>query len=160
MRVITLVRGEKSLVDDEDFERLSQHRWYAIQGRTTVYAQGAIRQPDGRIKSVGMHRFIMGEPVGMEVDHIDGDGLNNQQSNLRVASTAENQRNRTGINRNNRSGVRGVFWVKREGRWRAQICVDGKNIGLGDFAEFGEAVIARRQGELDHFGEFAPFYEN
>src|SRR3546814_3106867 len=76
-----------------------------------------------------MHRLIMNAPRGVEVDHINGNGLDNRRENLRLASTSQNQMNR----KRTRSacGFKGVTFNKGCGKWQAQIKRAGKNIYLG-----------------------------
>jgi len=95
-------------------------------------------------------------PEGMQIDHINGDGLNNRWQNLRLATKSQNQHNHTRLDRRNKSGVTGVSWDKRHGQWQAQIAIDHKKIHLGYFDEFGDAVAARRAAEVKYFGRFAP----
>ena len=88
MKEIPLTQGEVALVDDEDYEWLNQWRWYVLKARHTFYA---VRFDGGRTQS--MHREIMCNPVGKEVDHSDMDGLNNQRINLRIATRSQNHKN-------------------------------------------------------------------
>jgi hypothetical protein len=96
-------------------------------------------------------------PKGMEIDHKDGDGLNNQRSNLRLASKKQNQANR-GAPTNNRSGYKGVS-ANGRGGWRASIFVDGKTRRVGDYDTPLEAARAYNQAALAAFGEFAKLNE-
>lgn len=104
MKSIALTRGKHALVSDEDFERVSQYNWQARPYGRRWYASGRIT---GERRTDTMHRFIMGAPAGMDVDHINGDGLDNRRENLRVVTRAENLANR-GTFKNNKLGVRGV----------------------------------------------------
>ena len=85
MKEITLTQGYIALVDDEDYDVLSQFNWSVKIKKYTCYAQGWNRK--------SMHRMIMRCPDNMEVDHRDGDGLNNQKHNLKVCTHLENIRN-------------------------------------------------------------------
>ncbi len=115
MKEIRLTQGKVALVDDEDFEWLSKQKWNAHKIRETWYAtrHGA----DG---SFYMHRVIMNAPTDKLVDHIDGNGLNNQKGNLRIASNAENLWNQ-GRHKNNTSGYKGIYLDKRCNKWAVQI---------------------------------------
>tara|TARA_R110000764_G_scaffold28636_7_gene67423 strand:- start:1849 stop:2334 length:486 start_codon:yes stop_codon:yes gene_type:complete len=99
-----------------------------------------------------LHRVIMEAPDGMDVDHIDGNTLNNRKSNLRVCSHHENLMNRK-KHKNNKSGVKGVSWYKNLNKWHAQIQCD-KKIHLGYYDDFDEAVKVRKEAEEKYFGEF------
>lgn len=80
------------------------------------------------------------------IDHIDRNPLNNQINNLREVSRQCNMRN-SSDSRNNKSGVKGIIWDKNTNKWRARIMVDKKNIHLGSYTDFDNAVCARLAGE-------------
>lgn len=131
MKEILLNQGQVALVGDEDYEWLSQWKWYLIKNNELSYAYRAstaneIRQ--GSIKTIRMHRVIMNCPNGLQIDHIDGNGLNNQRDNLRIVTTRQNNQNR----HDKRSSIYpGVNWHKRDKKWRAIIVCNGKKILLG-----------------------------
>ena len=87
------------------------------------------------------------------VDHIDNNTHNNNLINLRFATPAQNQHNRS-INKNNTSGTKGVCWDKTNNRWKAQICINGKSIHLGLFINKEDAINIRIQKAKDEFGEY------
>ena len=87
------------------------------------------------------------------VDHIDNNTHNNNLINLRFATPAQNQHNRS-INKNNTSGTKGVNWNKKSMKWRAQICINGKVINLGSFINKDDAINIRVQRAKDAFGEY------
>jgi len=91
---------------------------------------------------------------GMEVDHINGNRIDNRWDNFRLATKTQNMRNR-GRSRNNTSGVHGVGFSKSYGKWQARIMVDHNAIHLGYFDTIEEAAAARKAGEEKYFGEFA-----
>lgn len=97
--------------------------------------------------NVGLHRYVTDAKQGFDVDHIDGDGLNNTKSNLRVVTHAVNCAN-TRVSKNNTSGVTGVGWFKQYGQWRARTVWQGKEHHLGYFDNKEEAVRA-----VKHFKE-------
>ena len=104
-----------------------------------------------------VHRLAFLYVVGrmpLEIDHIDGDRLNNKWVNLREVDTATNHRN-MGIAINNESGVRGVYWYPRYGKWEATIGRGGQHFYLGRYESFDEAVAVRRAAEKD-----LDFHEN
>jgi hypothetical protein len=101
-----------------------------------------------------MHRFIMGDPIGIEVDHKKhGDTLNNRRSNLRLATKSQNGCNR-GKQRNNTSGHKGVCWDSAKGKWRAEIKAGGKKFHLGRFRDKAEAAEAYKNAATKLHGEF------
>jgi hypothetical protein len=127
MLEIPLTQGKVALIDDEDLALVSAHKWRAMRARNTWYALTRVPDPskrDGR-RTVGMHRLIMDAPAGVEVDHENHNGLDNQRTNLRLAPDDGNRRNRR-VNSNSTSGYKGVCWDKRDRKWRAQIQFDGK----------------------------------
>jgi hypothetical protein len=147
-KVISLTQGYVTLVDDDDYIWLSQWRWH--------YGDGYARRNEwrgGKSHTIRMHRLIHQTPAGMDTDHIDGDGLNNQRSNLRTATSTENMRNRR-MRKDNTSGFRGVTWSKREKKWVAQIRLDGKRIHLGYYNTPEEAAEVYIRKAIELFGEF------
>src|SRR3990167_565246 len=121
---IELSQGKCTIVDDEDYDFLIQWKWCVMLNHQHFYA---MRRP-----SIYMHRVIMQAPGGVQVDHRDGDGLNNTRSNLRLAILGQNMHNRQ-INKNNKSGYKGVRWVERDSLWYAHIGFNGKRIHVGCF---------------------------
>ncbi len=99
-----------------------------------------------------MHRMITNAIQGVDVDHIDGDGLNNQRQNLRLCTRAQNLMNR-GLNRANKSGYKGVIWCK--GKWMAYIVKDRKQVYLGRFTEKLQAYKVYCKAAKELHGEFA-----
>ena len=94
-----------------------------------------------------IYLWVYGYLPTQQIDHIDGNGLNNKLRNLRSVSAVENCRN-MGISNANLSGVIGVHWNKKDAVWRAQIGVDNKQIHLGSFATKEAAVKARVTADL------------
>jgi hypothetical protein len=147
MKKITLTNNLFALVDDEDFEAISKHKWDATRGRNTWYAMAKI---DGKLKR--MHKLLI---PGMEwVDHKDGNGLNNQRNNLRQCTPVQNGGNSI-KKRRNKSGFKGVSWSKSHGRWEACICIDYKTKHLGKFKNIQDAADAYDRAAEARFGEFA-----
>lgn len=151
---IPLTKGHFAIIDDCDFERVSQYSWYSVLGHKTHYAWTTING-----KRVAMHRFLLGitEP-NIQCDHINGRGYDNRRGNIRACTRAENQRNQ-GANKRNTSGFKGVSWNTRERRWRAQIKVNGKRIHLGHFISVVEAAKAYNEAAIKYHGEFANINE-
>lgn len=149
MKEIQLTQGKIALVDDEDYERLILWKWKADKGSRSFYATRS-EYKEGKKKTLMMHRVIMREPDGMEIDHIDGNGLNNQKHNLRVCTRKENSRNLPSTNKN---GYKGVH--KSGSKWMAQIWNDGTAVYLGTFLEVEEAARAYDEKAKEIFGDFA-----
>jgi len=138
--------GRVALVDDEDFERVSQLVWY-------FHPRGYAHRVH---PSVFMHRFILGLSRGdPHVDHANQDGLDNRRSNLRFADHSQNMANR-GVPRGAKSSrFKGVCWDTTRGKWRAQIQPQGRSVTLGYFLTEEEAAVAYNQAAPGFFGEFA-----
>lgn len=107
-----------------------------------------------------MHRLILGTSVGMEVDHVNGDGRDNRRVNLRLATHSQNMANQ----RKRRDGIssryKGVWYERRRKRpWRAKIKVRGRQVNLGYFETEEEAAYAYNLAALEHFGGFARLNE-
>jgi hypothetical protein len=102
-----------------------------------------------------LHRLILDAPSHMLVDHIDGDGMNNQRDNLRLASRSQNACNR-GKQRDNTSGFKGVYqYGRRSGKWVAKVKLHQKEHILGVFDSIEEAAIAAAEGRKRLHGDFA-----
>lgn len=154
MKLIQLRRGEFAKVDDEDFELVSKYKWYANTNGRTKYVKSTIRN-DNVQTIILMHRLVFpGEIKGKQIDHIDGDGLNNQKSNLRICSHSENQMNRK-PRINTTSKFKGVYFKTKEEKWVAIIKLNGKTKWLGRFKIETEAAIAYDRAAKELFGEFA-----
>jgi len=152
--IIQLTQGQVALVDDEDAELVGKYKWHAQWNESTsnFYAITTIRKPVGGRRQTGlsMHRLLMGQPAGLEVDHIISMAtLDNRRCNLRIVTRGQNQQNSI-VCASNTSGVLGVYWHKASEKWLAQICVDGKVKYLGTFSDFQDAVEARNAGKLKY----------
>ena len=151
-RILSIVRGDdfaeitvgraKAKIDKADYERLSGFRWK----RAGSYA---VTDDDQHIL---MHRMILGELAeGKFVDHIDGDGLNNQSYNLRPCTHAQNMKNRRKV-----SGASRFKGVQKDGDlWRARIVSDGKRYTLGKFHSQVAAAKAYDAAAIKLHGEFS-----
>lgn len=103
MKKIYLSKNKYALVDDEDFNRVSHLSWYASKSRNVFYA----KHTPYKMVPINMHRLIMNPPKGVQIDHINGNGLDNRRKNLRFATNGQNMANRK-INKNNKTGFKGV----------------------------------------------------
>lgn len=144
-----------ALVDDEDFEYLSQWNWCACKSKDTYYSHRVDTTGEKRVK-IRMHRLIMrvSDPE-TEVDHKDNNGLNNQKSNLRVATGSQNSRNRSVYKRPKSSRYKGVN-LHKAGKWVASIGLPGsRSQYLGWFVKEEDAAKAYDEAAKQYFGEFA-----
>lgn len=115
-KMVPLSHGKVALVDDSDWEAVSKFRWGRCGGGLQIYA--ARSRHKEQLSPQYMHRFLLDEPMGGEVDHINGNGLDNRRENLRVVSHGENLLNchNRFIKSHNTSGVAGISWNKRRRR--------------------------------------------
>lgn len=156
---VTLTKGYEAVIDAKDAEYISQWNWSAaikIRGEGMISSVYAIRcqSVDSKRKTVCMHRDLINPSEHLQVDHIDGNGLNNRRSNLRTATNSENQKNR-GPSRANRSGMKGVSWHAGIKKWQASIKVDGKDKYLGVFENLEDAHKAYCDASKKFHGQFA-----
>jgi hypothetical protein len=147
---LPLPSGHRTLIDLEDVPLVEGLTLYRGSEGYVYYSW----QRNGERVTNTLHAFLMKAPKGLQVDHINGDRLDNRRENLRVVTVSVNQFNRKHLNRNNRSGVRGVGY--QDGKWRARINVNGEDHYLGRFDTVEEATKARRQAEVEFYGEEAP----
>ena len=133
---IKLTQGKWAIVSPEDYERISKHKWFTSSGGY------AVRSEPG--KTIRMHNEVLRFKRiknGKEVDHINRDKLDNRRENLRIVTHYENCINR-GVNRNNRSGIKGVRWQKNKCKWSAQIQIGGyKHLGYFNSKEEASKVV-------------------
>jgi len=152
---ISLTKGKVVIIDNEDYEWLNQWKWCYVEasrGTSDGYAYRGVWQ-NGKNKAILMHRLIMDVPDDLQVDHIDGNGLNNRRSNLRLATASQQAANR---NRwKSPRPFRGVRWVAKKKKWRAEISVDGKSQHIGYFHDPILAALAYDERAIERFGEFA-----
>lgn len=155
MKEIQLTQNKVALVDNEDFERLNLHKWYALKSRNTYYAVRNSKIINGKRFEIRMHREIMNAPKGIQVDHRNGNGLYNCKENLRFATNRQNCFNQKKPHKNNKLGIKGVHWNKKKKKFIAQIRIGDKKVHLGYFNVMGDADSAYRIAEEKYFGEFA-----
>lgn len=149
---IPLSQGQAALVDEEDVPLLGKIKWHVHRHRNgAMYATGRIR---GVKKKILMHRLLLGVTDGVEVDHKDGNGLNNTRDNLRVCTRTQNMRNTR--KRRSLSKFKGVAFQKDRPKtpWMAGIFC-GKKFNLGRYATEEEAAKAYDAAAAEFFGEFA-----
>jgi hypothetical protein len=149
---IKLTRNLFVLVDNDDFKILSRFNWQADPNRnkTKYYARrnNGYNNKGTRLK-MPMHRQIMKCPSGYEVDHINGDTLDNRKINLRVCSHLKNIQNQK--SRGGKSIYRGVT-KHHDGNWRARITVNYKRISLGVFKTQENAYEAVKKAQEKYYG--------
>lgn len=156
MKLVQLTNNLFAKVDDDDFDELSSYKWRAqFDKKLNGYYANRRFQVEGKRVCLSMHRQVMKTPKGIVCDHVDHDTLNNQKSNLRNCTHAQNLRNRKGATRVSKTRVVGV--APHGAGYLAYVTSpdDGKQIGLGTFATIEEARLARSEAEKKYYGEFA-----
>ena len=151
MREIELTQGRIAFVDDEDFKKVNQYKWYYHK---EGYARRNSSRKEGKQKCLFMHNLIVDVPEGFYPDHHNGNGLDNRKENLRIATNTQNQHNAK-IRKDNKSGHRGISLVKGYKKWQAGIKINGRLEYLGYFNTKQEAVDAYHKVSKPLHGEFA-----
>ena len=145
---IQLTKGYTTAIDVADVALAEGRNWCSLIAPHTVYAQGKINN-----KTVFLHRLLLGFPSGLDVDHIDGDGLNNRRSNLREATRSQNLRNQR-VSKDSASGLKGITWYPDRAKWGARIKVDGRRLWLGLYETPESAHAAYVAASAEHHAEF------
>lgn len=145
---------EFAIVDAENQSLVSPHRWHMTRRCKSKGYAATNYKCDGIVNTLLMHRMIMGvtDPK-VFIDHSNGNTLDNRLSNLRIATNHQNGANRT-LNKNNKSGYKGMHWNKNRNKWHGEIRVNGKLIFLGYFDDPKIAHEAYCEAAKKHFGEF------
>lgn len=152
MREIQLTQGKFTIVDDEDYEKLKDFKWwyskigYAVHTEYISLTQGS--------NKIYMHRLILETPLNMCCDHINGNRLDNRKCNLRIVTKQQNQWNRSSTGKGS-SKHKGVYFSKQKNKWLSKIQKDFKEYHIGFFATENEAVIAYNKKAVELFGEYA-----
>lgn len=143
MKEIILTRGKVAIVDDEDFDQLSKWSWYThISPNPNNFYAARGTMINYKNKGHMMHRQILQlNDQNLVVDHIDGNGLNNQKSNLRICTRAQNMCNLK-KRKNTSSRFKGVFWDKSRNKWSARANIEGKSLNIGRYENEIEAALA------------------
>ncbi|OMD19964.1 hypothetical protein BJP48_31535 [Paenibacillus odorifer] len=126
--------------------------WYANWSPITksFYCSGRVVLPNGKISVMYLHRWLTKCPKNNVVDHFNNNTLDNTDKNLRVVTRSGNQQNRARNQRNNTSGIRGVSWDKRAGKWNASLGINGKSLSLGRYRKKEDAEKAVKKGRAQY----------
>lgn len=149
------IAGREVLYDAQDAQLVVGGGWVVRGSGSAVYVRRKVFSCHGVFLGFEhLHRLMVACPEGLFVDHINGNGLDNRRSNLRICTHAENMRNRK-THSNNKSGYKGVYFDKDGSRWRAQIRAEGKKHSLGSFDTPEKAYEAYLSASKELHGEFA-----
>jgi len=147
---IPLTQNKFAIVDDEDFDQVNQYKWYFNNGYARRWYLDKKTKKEGYMT---MHRLINNTPKGMDTDHINHNGLDNRKENLRSAT--RNQNNQNYLPQKHSSKYKGVYWNKKEKKFKAYIGLNGKAIHLGYFKTEIEGAKAYDRKAKEIYGEFA-----
>jgi len=153
--IIPLTRGLVATIDAEDFEKIDQFKWCAKKSGSRYYAVAYVKG-GGRSnnKQIAMHRLILNYFGMLDIDHINGNQLDNRKCNLRTATRTQNNLNQLKV-RKGTSKYKGVYFDKRNNRYIAEAKLNGKRIFQRSFLTEMEAAKAYDEVAIKHFGEFA-----
>ena len=159
MKLIPLTQGKFAIVDNEDYIYLSKLKWHIQKVKGLIYAKNCVYLGGGRnnqrSENTFMHRLIMGASKGQQIDHINGNGLDNRKCNLRFCTQMGNNRNAR-CRTPKSSKFKGVCVQNRIKKpWQASITVDYKQRWLGSYATQEEAAKAYDAAARKYYGEFA-----
>lgn len=150
MSYIQLTRNSFALVDTDDFCTLNVFKWHCSNSGYAVRTPWPLQKP----KHLLMHRIIMNCPKGKQVDHINGNRLDNRKSNLRIVDEIYNHFN-IAKRKTNKSGYKGVDWRPTRNKWRVRIVANKKSYALGHYSNLEDAIKAYEEGSKKYHGEFA-----
>ena len=154
-----IISGYEVLLDDEDYNRLKVNHYNVntvdVKRRGLYYFLRNVCV-GGKHTVTSLHRDVMGcvNGDGKIVDHKDGNTLDNRKENLRFSSHAENMRN-SRTRKTNTSGIKGVCWDKKRGKWKSVINVDRKAFVLGYYTDIEDAEAAYVKASKELHGEFS-----
>lgn len=134
------------LIDEADVPLVCNVRWWAVANTNELYY--AYGSPIRGKREIAMHRYLLGMPPQL-IDHVNGNGLDNRRSNLRLATQAQNYMNRRSVSL--KTGIRQC----KKG-FSASIRFQRKHVALGRFPSEEAAVAARIAFQKLAYGEFAP----
>lgn len=144
LRNINMDEVGRAIIDKDDFDKIIKHKWHFNGG----YAKTKINK-----KCVLLHHMIIKPDNEMYVDHINRNRLDNRKENLRLVNRTINGFNK-GKQSNNTSGFVGVSWDASRNKWETHIKKNGKKKHLGRYTDIKDAVNARREAELEYYGEY------
>ena len=150
---LVLPSGHVTVLDAADLPLIEPYRWFLKRsngGKLYVYGY-RVGEHKNRRKS--MHTVLL-DAGPLEVDHINGDGLDNRRSNLRAVTHAQNLHNACGRS-GSTSPYKGVCWNSQKSKWLAKIKVDGKTRHLGFHTDPWDAAQAYNDAAIESWGEFA-----
>lgn len=153
MKRIKLTQNTFALIDNEDFDFLNQWKWRCqINRNGKMYAVRTSYSKEIR-KTIYMHKLLIPSFKGYCTDHINGDSLDNQRSNLRIVTKSQDCLN-SKLRKDNKSGYRGIYFDNKRHGWIARFMYQGKDVLRKQFKNKEEALLYYREILNNNFGEF------
>lgn len=154
MKKIKLTKNKFALIDNKKFELVSQYKWWAVKNGNTWYAETCVKVSDNKYKCIYMHKMLFQCMNKKEIDHINGNGLDNRDKNIRFVTRQQNQAN-SGKYKKFTSKYKGVYWDKRLKKWRSRIKYS--YVGYNLIVSINEKIAAYEYDfwALYFWGEFA-----
>jgi hypothetical protein len=141
------------LIDDEDYDKIKDYKWYIVKDHRNYYVMKT-QKNHCNLSTIRMHTIFMNPPKGLQVDHINGNGLDNRKCNLRIVTPQQNQMNKC-KQINSSSIYKGVHWETKRQKWRTQIYFKYHRYYLGYYKSEIEAAVAYNEKAKELFGEYA-----
>lgn len=155
MREIELTQNKYTTVDNEHYDWLSQYSWHIKQAKNrSDYAKFTTPRKDGKQKTIHMHQILLWCPQGYEIDHINGNGLDNRMENLRIVTRLQNSMNQH-KKKIGKSKYKGITYDTRSNSWQARIGKNNQRFNIGTFKKEEDAAQAYDNKAKELFGEFA-----
>lgn len=153
--VLNSVNGiQHAIIDSEDYDKIKDYHWSVTYHRT-ISVLGYEQGNANKLRKY-LHNVIMSPPVDMIVDHINHDNFDNRKQNLRICTVQQNNWNRKGKSKRNKTSIyKGVAYDKSHRNWSSRICCNYKRIHLGSFPTEEAAALAYNEAAIKYFGEFA-----
>ena len=126
----------RAKINRENLEKVRDYKWNLSWWGYVICSS----------KEIKLHQLILGKKKGFEIDHINGNKLDNLRQNLRYATRSQNEVNKKS---------KGYSWCSRDKIWSAYITINNKGVNIGSFKTEVEAIKARREAELKYYGEYA-----
>lgn len=149
-----IVHGLETQIDPEDVFLLKKYNYHPIKDKgNNIYLRRSVRK-NNKCETEFLHKDIINPPKGMQVDHINGDTLDNRKCNLRPCTRLQNQYNRS-LYKNNKSGYKGVSFIRRQKKYQATLKINGEVKYLGLYSDPKKAAIAYDLAAIKYYGEFS-----
>lgn len=154
--IIPLTQGKETIIDKEDYERVSKYKW--CYSSSNGYAVSR-KDVNGETRAILLHRYILGTSDGLHTDHINMDKLDNRKTNLRECEPSDNYAN-VEKRSDNKSGYKGVYWRNDKQKYQVTIRKDNKTYYLGLFESIDDAIrmydfwIVQMRGEFSRPNRF------